>query len=965
MMNINRDEALRAKEIAEGLMKKADFTGARRLVVRAQKLDSNLENISHMMMVCDVHSAAAEKVFGNEMDWYGILQVDQKADDVAIKKQVKKLAFLLHPDKNKLPGAEAAFKLIAEAQRILLDRDKRSLYDMKRRTGSRPAGAPSCYAQNAVRTSQNTGNNFTGFRPENQKQQRKTQAQPAGFCGGTRFWTLCPFCHMRYEYPRVHVNKVVTCQKCKRRFTTFEVPFQSAPRAINSVQTTFSFPKPKHVPTRGACNARQNHPEDSASCFSRKESFPVSGCTARGLGEATSGIPRHQNVSNKNPSNVEQKHPQTSSLYHPVKDGTPVSGCNAKVGAENIGGNKKRKKIVESSESSDSESVGESEEVMIEKKGDVMAGRGLGSVGGQNLRRSLRRKRNISYNENSSDNERSFVNINQGGSKEKREAEAAEESRTRKQSCKDGSCNGTLPNGINKSKNSKETEIDQVGASKENSVFRRDSKSDSSLEGPRNLECADPDFNAFGELRKQSKFVSGQIWAVYDARDGMPRFYAYIRKVFASRFKLSITWLEEEPGDDSGISWVNADLPVAVGKFGFGMTENTVNHAMFSHVISNGERYKKPPFRVLPRKGETWALFKNWDINWSTDPDSHREYEYEFAEILSDHSDVAGVSVAFLRKVKGFTSVFCRMPTVGSDTIQIPAHELYRWSHSVPSFRLTGNEREDVPEGSYELDPAALPENTEEISAPAVVDSSPISETLDDHRSPASNPDGIVIPKPRFKDFDADKSEEKFQVGQIWALYGKDDGLPKQYAKIQRVEKNPALKLQITWLEPKRLPASVVKWRDGNIPVSCGTFGLTKGPSHTVTDVSVFSHRMEAESSGRGSEFTVLPEKGEVWAMYKNWSDGIKVSDLKKWEYDVVEVVEVEEGRVEVMVMERVGRAGTVFQRGGGGCGVRRTFPRSELMRLSHKVPKYRLRGTLRGCMELDPKALARNFFTS
>lgn len=39
-------------------------------------------------------------MYGTEMDWYGILQVEQAADDAIIKKQYQ-LAPLLHPDENK------------------------------------------------------------------------------------------------------------------------------------------------------------------------------------------------------------------------------------------------------------------------------------------------------------------------------------------------------------------------------------------------------------------------------------------------------------------------------------------------------------------------------------------------------------------------------------------------------------------------------------------------------------------------------------------------------------------------------------------------------------------------------------------------------------------------------------------------------------------------------------------------
>lgn len=234
-MNINRDEALRAQALAEGLMQKSDFTSARKLVMKAQNMDSTLENISHMTMVCDVHCAAAkEKMFGNnEMDWYGILQVDMNANDTVIKKQYRKLALLLHPDKNKLPGAESAFKLIGEAQRILLDKEKRMVHDAKRKMrpapvvpSYRPQQVPIYRAQQA---SVDMRNVFNGMRPENRHHHRPT------------FWTSCPFCGSRYEYGREHIKRQVACQSCKKQFIAFEVSFQSVPTANSFYQTT-SFP---------------------------------------------------------------------------------------------------------------------------------------------------------------------------------------------------------------------------------------------------------------------------------------------------------------------------------------------------------------------------------------------------------------------------------------------------------------------------------------------------------------------------------------------------------------------------------------------------------------------------------------------------------------------------------------------------------------------------------------------------
>ncbi|CAA7055116.1 unnamed protein product [Microthlaspi erraticum] len=84
----------------------------------------------------NVYMAAASKINNGEgdTDWYGVLGVDPSVDDQAVKKQYKKLALLLHPDKNKCNGAEGAFKLVSEAWNLLSDKNKRNDYDEKRKS---------------------------------------------------------------------------------------------------------------------------------------------------------------------------------------------------------------------------------------------------------------------------------------------------------------------------------------------------------------------------------------------------------------------------------------------------------------------------------------------------------------------------------------------------------------------------------------------------------------------------------------------------------------------------------------------------------------------------------------------------------------------------------------------------------------------------------------------------------------
>ncbi|KAG5513765.1 hypothetical protein PMAC_000803 [Pneumocystis sp. 'macacae'] len=61
--------------------------------------------------------------------YYEILDIKKTADDAEIKKSYRKLALLLHPDKNAVPGADEAFKLVSRAFQVLSDPQKRAVYD--------------------------------------------------------------------------------------------------------------------------------------------------------------------------------------------------------------------------------------------------------------------------------------------------------------------------------------------------------------------------------------------------------------------------------------------------------------------------------------------------------------------------------------------------------------------------------------------------------------------------------------------------------------------------------------------------------------------------------------------------------------------------------------------------------------------------------------------------------------------
>ncbi|CAL9226087.1 unnamed protein product [Arabidopsis halleri] len=132
-MECNKEEAIRAMDIAKRKVAETDYNGAKLFANKAQDLYPKLNGLRQVMMLIDVYISAGNKIIGGESDWYGILGVDPLADEEVVKKQYKRLALLLHPDKNNCEGAEGAFKLVLAAWCLLSDKVKRIAYDQKRK----------------------------------------------------------------------------------------------------------------------------------------------------------------------------------------------------------------------------------------------------------------------------------------------------------------------------------------------------------------------------------------------------------------------------------------------------------------------------------------------------------------------------------------------------------------------------------------------------------------------------------------------------------------------------------------------------------------------------------------------------------------------------------------------------------------------------------------------------------------
>nr|XP_017222956.1 PREDICTED: uncharacterized protein LOC108199582 isoform X1 [Daucus carota subsp. sativus] len=772
-MERTKEVAFNAKAWAEKKMEKKEFLGARNFATKAQNLYPELENISQLIMVCDVHCSAENKISGTEMDWYGILKLEPTADDVLIKKQFRKFALYLHPDENQFAGAADAFKLIGEAHRVLLDPLKRKMHDVKRKSA---------------------------------------------LVNGSSKTTNRPFSDQRAPQ---HENSSVNANR----------PFQQAPQTARTGSSGEASTKSKEDV---AIEGGEDYCKLGSSSSRLRSDVSYSG-------EAVEDLLKTQEPSGMNKSRGHDAHMEENG-----------------------------------------------EEAIMKKH--------------------------------------CF-------SKE------------------------VLPNKSNKTeKNS------------ENGAPSEEAKTE-----PETFEYPDPDFSDFDKNREEKRFAAGQIWAVYDTLDTLPRFYTQIVKVLRPNFKLRIIWLEPDLDDNDEIKWAEEGLPIACGKFRPGSIENTENHLMFSHVVSWDKGIRRNTFKIYPKKGDTWALFKSWNINWSSDPESHRKYEYEFVEVLSNYANGTAISVAYLGKVKGYVCLFCRAKQEGVDTFEIEPTELFRFSHKIPSFRITGKDRKGIPLEFFELDPAGLPIDL--LDEYEMLQSNAIEYKFDNLTEDAGvasdiSEEGYEIPDPEFYNFDSNKSLEKFEIGQVWALYSDVDGLPKYYCCIKKIDRLPKYKLHVAWLDVCSTSNDIIQWNDKKIPVTCGRFQLRKLKPSEYTSPAPFSHQLRArvETRGKKEEYVILPRKGEIWALYRSWDVRMKCSDLENCEYDIVEVVEETQSGISVLSLEEVKGFKSVFRaQVKGQFPVTFMIPANELIRFSHQIPAFRLTGerggSLRGYLELDPAAFPFHWF--
>ncbi|CAH8306092.1 unnamed protein product [Eruca vesicaria subsp. sativa] len=656
-MDCNKEEATRAKVLAEEKMEAGDFVGAHKLATKAQRLFPELENIQKMVAVCDVHSSADKKIKGLD-DWYGILQVQLSDDFETIKKQYRKLCLLLHPDKNKFPGAEAAFKFVGEANRWLSDQIKRSQYDVRYRSHSlfarKESNANSCR------------NSSSGT------------AAAVNIASGLTFWTCCRNCGHRYKYLKVYMNQVMHCSSCQRSYTACNIGSDGVPCSSS---------------TAGAKKSQD------------QETSRQQPCTGAESGSSAAEMDKNGTVGGKLNKRKREKQKRGSGNKKPKKD-EGYTESDAEGGRPQNGETVKNNNV----EVPKPDVLKPQPEVKEPETSAAAEMDKNGTAGGKLNKSNLKRQKR------GSDNKKLKKDDDYTGSD-------AEGGPQKGETVKNNSVEVPKPDVLKPQPEVKEPETSAAADMNKESEGCDRNGEDEALsskmgevenghkadENPSTLDIPDPEFNVFEDERKPENFAVNQVWSTCDSRDGMPRRYARVRKVLASGFKLRITYLKpvQEKYDES--------IPVAWGKFSNGEIEDVENRSTFScqmlHTVCN------KVVSIYPRKGEIWAMFRDWDEDSNTPKNHELPYKYDFVEIVNDFEEEVGIGVAYLGKVKGFVSIYQREAKNSVLQAQFTPEQMLRFSHKVPAVKMTGMDKESVPAGSYELDPTALPKDIFQVEA--------------------------------------------------------------------------------------------------------------------------------------------------------------------------------------------------------------------------------------------------------
>ncbi|KAJ4848994.1 hypothetical protein Tsubulata_009682 [Turnera subulata] len=526
------------------------------------------------------------------------------------------------------------------------------------------------------------------------------------------FWTVCHGCKMQYEYLRVYLNHKLLCPNCHEPFLAVE----TAPPPKNGT-TAFSqqWPNSNHQSVSGRNKTfSPNVGPGGADSYNQNnfqwEPFTKTG-GASSAAQAASVVQQAYEKVKREREEAQAATKRAESLKRFTESAARKNRVSKRMAGLSSSGytNAKRMRGMDDVGPSNNGSHsmrqmgagfggGGSTNVSGSKQGKFETGRVNGitkpfsmrDVTSFDIQKLLMEKAKVEIGKK----------LNEWNSVKATKLTAEEGTRNLKAGSRTNSANRGM---LDQNKSDKPVDIDN-GAH----ALSSDSKKDENVE-ILSINVPDPDFHDFDKDRTEKCFGENQVWAAYDDDDGMPRYYAMIHNVISlNPFKMRISWLNSKTNSELGsLNWVGSGFSKTCGDFRVGKYEIYDSLNSFSHKV-RWTKGVRGVIHIYPRKGDVWALYRNWSPEWNELTADEVIHKYDMVEVLEDYNEELGVTVTPLIKVAGFKTVF-HQHLDPREVRRIPREEMFRFSHHVPSYLLTGQEGTNAPKGCRELDPAATP----------------------------------------------------------------------------------------------------------------------------------------------------------------------------------------------------------------------------------------------------------------
>ncbi|KAJ8538739.1 hypothetical protein K7X08_030035 [Anisodus acutangulus] len=934
-------EALRFKTLAEQKYNSGDLKSALKFINRAHNLNPTVNGVNETL--------TAFKILQNDVvlrDYYKILQIERFSHINTIKKQYKKLALILHPDKNTCIGSEEAFKLVNEAFRVLSDKTRRKEYDVKLRI------AMQSLALLAEEDSETAS-----------------------------FWTMCSSCRLLHQFDRKYLGHNLMCPSCKESFEAIEVAENGDGENVGGdeglmgtrvsarikVRKNTNFGFSRNGKLGGKRKMTRNCDEIGVGIEVEREK--VRNVDMEGDVESDDSLIKgfmrsRTKRNNKIPSVIPQVGSGEGRVY---ADLAPTKGTKGKV--RNVG------------EGEDTMTLAEMQ-MLVKKKvnKEKIAAKDKGEKREENVKAM---KFNITEKESEKGKEvdLSFTEKEDDVEMETLIARVRDKRMRRGKGARQDDSEIMVENekpmkfNLTEKESEKRKDMDLSLVEKEDEVememliarvrekrMRREALKGNGLEDG-------------GRRRDLSSKTCGKVLR----QDDLEIMTENAKEENEKAMAFNLTEKESEKRKETNLSLIEEDeveMETLIARVrekrmrrevfkGGGLRDEGRKRDLSSKRCGNRSRQDDSEIMVENEK----AMKLNLTEKGSKEREETNLSLIEEEDEVEMESLIARVKDG--RRRRGLSS------KKGGKGSRQDDSEIMVENEKATKFNLMEKESEEREESNLSL---IEEEDEVEMESPIArvrekrmrrealkaygsedgekrrdlsIKKGTLSKSSKKGKEPRHDDLEIVaVESFDFYNFDKDRVERSFKKGQVWAVYD-DDGMPKDYALIDEVISVHPFEVRLNWLEfQSNSDEALVHWGTMGFRISCGKFKVSR--QALVKSLKRFSHVVD---SGRAARelYRIYPSKGSIWALYKENAYDIIIS-LSSYT-DIY--------GVSIAYLEKVDGFKTIFKRREVGAHAVKFFGKDELRLFSHRIPARKLSdkeasNISKNCWELDHSSLPR-----